>query len=94
MELKAPQTEQLTLSVSSTRIDAVVSRLYNLARSQSAELFRAGRIYVNGRMAENNSYALKEGDNVTVRGFGRFLYTGEQGETRKGRVRAGVEVYR
>ena len=92
--LKAPQTEQLTLSVSSARIDAVVSRLYNLTRSQSAELFRAGRIYVNGRLAENNSYALKEGDNVTVRGFGRFLYTGEQGETRKGRVRAGVEVYR
>lgn len=93
-DLKAPETEKLALSVSSARIDAVVSGLYHLSRSQSAELFRAGRIYVNGRLTENNSYSLKEGDGVTVRGFGKFLYTGEQGETRKGRLRAGVEVYR
>lgn len=93
-ELKAPETENVILSVSSARIDAVVAKIYNLARSQSMELFRAGRVYVNGRLTEHNSYALKEGDGVTVRGFGRFRYTGEQGETRKGRVRVSVEVYR
>lgn len=93
-ELGSPVLEEVLLSVSSARIDAVISRLYNLPRSQSMELFRAGRVYVNGRLTENNSYALKEGDGVTARGFGRFLYTGEQGETRKGRVRVGVEVYR
>lgn len=93
-ELKAPETEQMTLSVSSARIDAVIARLYNLARSQSMELFRVGRVYVNGRLTENGSYNLKEGENVTVRGFGRFHYMGEQGETRKGRVRIIVDVYR
>ena len=93
-ELKAPVLEKISLSVASSRIDAVISRLYNLPRSQGMELFRAGRVYVNGRLTENNSYALKENDGVTVRGFGRFVYTGEQGETRKGRTRAGVEVYR
>lgn len=93
-ELKAPVTEKLSLSVASSRIDAVISRLYNLPRSQGMELFKAGRVYVNGRLTENNSYMLKENDGVTVRGFGRFVYTGEQGETRKGRTRAGVEVYR
>lgn len=93
-ELKAPVLEKLSLSVSSARIDAVISRLYNLSRSQSMELFRAGRVYVNGRLTQNNSYALKENDGITVRGFGRFVYTGEQGGTRKGRIRTGVEVYR
>ena len=58
------------------------------------ELFKAGRIYVNGRITGNNSYTLKAGDGVTVRGFGRFGYKVEQGETRKGKVRIGVEVYR
>lgn len=93
-ELRAPVPEKMSLSVASSRIDAVISRLYNLPRSQGMELFKAGRVYVNGRLTENNSYTLKENDGVTVRGFGRFIYTGEQGETRKGRTRAGVEVYR
>ena len=49
---------------------------------------------MNGRLVENNSYALKEGDSVTVRGFGRFLYAGIQGETKKGRIRVDAKMYR
>lgn len=94
VELQSPSLESVTLSVASSRIDGVVSKLYNIARSQSLELFRAGRVFVDGRLMENNSYALKNGNSVTVRGFGKFIYTGEQGETRKGKTRVGVEVYR
>lgn len=93
-KLCAPITEQVSLSVASVRIDTVIAKLYNIARSQSVELLKSGRVYVNGRETENNSYALKKGDTVTARGFGRFVYTGEQGETRKGKMRIGVEVYR
>ncbi|MDE6386725.1 MAG: hypothetical protein K2L82_02825 [Lachnospiraceae bacterium] len=93
-KLRSPVTEEISLSVPSARIDTVVSKLYNVARSQSLELFRGGRVYVNGRLTENNSYTMKIGDMVTVRGFGRFIYAGEQGQTRKGKIRIGVEVYR
>lgn len=93
-QLRAPVTETLSVSVAAPRIDTVISKLYNIARSRSLELFRAGRVYVNGRLAENNSYMLKQSDTVTVRGFGRFDYTGEQGETKKGKVRIEVEIYR
>lgn len=92
-ELRSPKLESITLSVASPRIDGVVSKLYHIARSQSLELFRAGRVFVNGRLTENNSYALKAQDTVTVRGFGKFIYTGEQGDTRKGKTRIGVEAY-
>ena len=92
--LQAPVTEEMSLSVASARIDSVISKVYNIARSRSLELFKAGRIYVNGRVEENNSHTLKNGDAVTVRGFGRFTYIGEQGETRKGKIRVGVEIYR
>lgn len=93
-ELKTPSLDKISVSVSSARIDAVISRIYNLSRSRSMELFRMGRVYVNGRLTENNSYFLKKGDGITVRGFGRFLYSGEQGETRKGKVRIDIEIYR
>lgn len=92
--LREPVMEELSFAVSSARIDSVISKVYNIARSQSVELFRAGRIYVNGRIKENNSYTLRNGDAVTARGFGRFVYTGERGETRKGKLRIEVEVYR
>ena len=92
--LKAPDVEEVLLSVSSARIDGIVSKVYNMARSHSLELFKAGRVFVNGRLMENNSYFLKEQDAVTVRGFGRFTYKGVRGETRKGRERAVIEVYR
>lgn len=92
--LREPVREELSLSVASPRIDTVIAKVYGLARSRSLELFRAGRVFVNGRLTENSSYALKNGDAVTARGFGRFVYNGEQGETRKGRIRIGVEVYR
>lgn len=93
-ELRSPTLESVSLSVASPRIDSVVSKLYNIARSQSMELFRAGRVFVNGRLMENNSYTLKEGNAVTVRGFGKFIYSGVQGKTRKGKNRISVEVYR
>ena len=93
-ELKTPVLEKISMSVSSARIDAVISKIYNLSRNQSMELFRVGRVYVNGRLVENNSYALKEKDSVTVRGFGRFLYAGIQGETKKGRIRVDAKLYR
>ena len=92
--LRPPVTEEVFLSVSSSRIDSVVSKVYNIARSRSLELFRAGRVFVNGRLTQNNSYSLKSGDAVTARGFGRFTYVGEQGETRKGKTRVCVEIYR
>lgn len=92
--LVTPSLESVTVSVASPRIDGVISKLYNMARSQSQELFRTGKIFINGRLTENDSYLLKPGDAVTARGFGRFIYTGEQGETRKGKRRICVEVYR
>lgn len=93
-QLCMPVTEQVSLSVASVRIDTVIAKLYNIARSQSVELLKGGRVYINGRVTENSSYVLRDGDVVTVRGFGRFVYAGGQGETRKGKVRIVVDVYR
>lgn len=94
VQLTTPSLESVSLSVASPRIDGVISKLHNMARSQSQELFRTGKIFINGRLTENGSYILKAGDSVTVRGYGRFIYTGAQGETRKGKQRISVEIYR
>lgn len=85
-----PQAEPLKLTeqavvCGSGRIDAVISKVYGLSRQKSLALFPAGRVFLNGAALYNNSQQLKLQDVVTVRGFGKFIFGGEQGETRKGK---------
>ncbi|MCR5716360.1 MAG: hypothetical protein K6G23_05915 [Lachnospiraceae bacterium] len=93
-ELKAQEPQEEEVLVSSSRIDGVISHLYHLSRSESIELFRTQKVRVNGRACENNSYMLKASDGVSVRGYGKFTYEGLQGETRKGKERVRLLVYR
>lgn len=88
---EAVEEEHLTAS---ERIDGVVAKLYNISRTQSLELFRQKKIFVNGRLNENNSCNLKSGDTVSVRGYGKFIYEGVSQETRKGKLRIKVKIFR
>lgn len=88
-----PELSEEELVVSSNRCDAVIAKVYKLSRSQSIELFREKRVFVNGRQYENNSGVLKQEDVVSVRGFGKFIFAGFLNETKKGRIRIGIRRY-
>lgn len=86
-------TQSISLQVTSERLDAVLAHLYQLSRTDAQELFRGGRIFVNDRIQESCSYAPKEGDVVSARGYGRFLYCGVSGRTKKGKLTVSVKRY-
>lgn len=88
------EPEMINIQVQSLRVDAVLSKVYNMSREKSLELFRTGKVYVNGRLCENNSRLLKPGETVNARGFGKFLLAGEPRETKKGRLAMEAAVYR
>ena len=85
--------ERKSCLVSSERADSVIAKLYNMSRSQGVELFRAKKVFINGRLNENNSGMLKSGDRVSVRGYGKFIYQGTAYETKKGKLSVEVDVY-
>lgn len=91
--VQTAEPEKISITVSSVRIDSIIAKIYHISRSESLDLFRAGRVFVNGVAMENNSYQLKKEDAVTVRGYGKFLYYGSVGETRKGKERVSVGVF-
>lgn len=64
-----------------------------MSRSQSIEMFRDKKVFVNGRQYENNSGVVKPGDVVAVRGFGKFVYEGIIYETKKGRICVAADRY-
>ena len=80
-------------NVASLRCDGVVAAVWNLSRSRSLELFRQKKVFVNGRQMENNSCALREGDRVSVRGYGKFLFRGEKHLSRKGKPVVGIDLF-
>ena len=88
------EPETLSVQVASARIDGVIAKVYNKSRNDVLELFRTGKVYVGGRLCENNSRVLKEEETVNVRGFGKFVYLGVKGETRKGKLSIQAAVYR
>jgi RNA-binding protein YlmH len=85
--------EHKTLQVNATRADSIIAKVYKLSRSESLELFRAKKVFINGRLCENNSGQLKPMDKVSVRGYGRLKFIGVLGETRKGKLNADVDIY-
>lgn len=87
------EPERIPVTVSSPRADAVISKVYNLSREGSRELFDNGRIFINGIQTENASCQLKEADAVTVRGFGKFIFYGQTGVSKKGKDRVEVGVF-
>ncbi len=86
------QPKEVVIQINSERIDGVVAKVYHLSRNDSASLFASGKIFLNGRLMENYSHSLKAGDVVSVRGYGRFTYTGAGSLSRKGKINATVEV--
>ncbi len=93
-EFAEEEPERHILQVPSLRVDAAVAKVYNRSRGECIELFRSGKVFVDGRLCENNAALLKEGQTVNARGYGKFLFLGERGETRKGKLNIEVDVYR
>lgn len=94
MEVPEEKPEQKQVQVASMRVDAVTAKVYNKSRESCLELFRSQKVYVDGRLCENNSRLLKPGETVNARGYGKFLVLGEARETRKGKLALEVAIYR
>ena len=52
-----------------------------------------GLVFVNGKLITSNGYEPKEGDIISVRGKGRFLFEGVSHQTKKGRCGVRVSLY-
>lgn len=87
------KTELRTVQCASLRIDAVIAKLYSLSRDDSQALFSRSLIFVDGRLCQNVSRELKEGETVSVRTKGRFIYRGVESLSKKGKLNVKLEVF-
>ena len=85
--------EALEIIIQSERMDSILSKLTHLSRGKAMELFRQGKVFLNGLPAEKGSTGVREGDVITVRGYGKYIYDGEARSTKKGNMVAAVRRY-
>ncbi len=72
-------------TVSSLRLDAVLSAMLHVSRGTAAELIEAGRVEINHLPVEKPHAPVYEQDVFTVRGKGRFRLTALPGKSKKDR---------
>ena len=92
-ELAKEEPKRELLQVVSPRADALIAKTYRISREESLSLFQTGKVFVDGRLCEQNARLIKPGETVNARGFGKFVYLGEKGETRKGKLNVEVAVF-
>ena len=91
--LDPPEGRALRDTVPSLRLDALLAAGMQKSRASAAELIRRGAVSVNHLPEERTDRILREGDVLSVRGFGRVKLTEVGSPTRKDRLPVILTVY-
>ena len=78
------QYQELTIIVSSIRIDNVISSIICTSREQIKKKFLDDEIILNYEVYHKPNYNLVEVDTFSIRRFGKYKYAGIIKDTKKG----------
>ncbi len=95
-EVKIPerQRKELCFTVQSLRLDAVAGNLFGISRTLAAKAILAGAAKVNDLPCIKPDAELREGDVISLRGYGKGKLAELGGTSRKGRRFLRAELYR
>ena len=85
--------KETDITVSSMRLDCVLSAVTGRSRSQSAALIEEGLCTLNYNMVKNVRTQIKDGDIISVRGFGKCIIETDNTLTKKGRIHIRAKKY-
>ena len=91
-KLPCTKLEAINGTCASVRLDSLISLAFKASRSSMVSYIEGGQVFVNGKLITSNGYEPKEGDIISVRGKGRFIFDGMSHQTKKGRC--GVRILR
>ncbi len=80
-------------TVSSLRLDGVVSSGFSISRGKAAEAIAAGRVELNAFVCMKGDKPVSEGDRISLRGLGKMRLKEVGGTTKKGRISILIERY-
>lgn len=97
-EVAVPErkTEKINAVIAALRLDCVVAAALKTSRAKACAVIASGRVSLNWLENTSVSAAVKAGDTISVKGFGRFILSdGDGGDgfrtTKKGRTAVCIE---
>jgi len=87
-----PDIRVIKDTVSSLRLDSVVSSGFRISRSLAAQQISGGKAAVNGLPCEKPDKAVAQTDVISLRGSGKIRLACVNGQTKKGRI--SIEIHR
>ena len=88
-----PETKEIRDTVSSLRLDSVISSGFRVGRSAAAGYITSGKVVIDGLPCEKPDKAVAEGAKISVRGLGKIQLTNVGGQTKKGRISITINRY-
>lgn len=93
-ELGDLRFETVSATVSSLRLDSVVSAITKKSRAVSSDLISQGKVSLNYKEETSSSKQIKDKDTVAVRGFGKAIIETSGNLTKKGRIHINIKKYK
>ena len=93
VQVPEPEVKQIKDTLSSLRLDSVISAGFRVGRSQAAQYVTSGRAAIDGLPCEKPDKAVTEGMKISVRGLGKIKLTAVNGQTKKGRISVVIDRY-
>ena len=85
--------EEITINISSLRLDSVVAKITNLSRSKSIDLLDNNKVLINYVKSKDKSQEIIKGDRLTIRGSVKYIVGDIIGETKSGKKRVIIKKY-
>lgn len=79
--------------INSYRLDLIVATLINGSRNEALSLINSSQVMINYRVEGNKSLVIKEGDTISIRKTGKYIYDKTTGETKKGKQKTKFRKY-
>ena len=87
------QMKEITVVAASERADAIVASLAHVSRAKAKEMIRQGLVQLNHVTLEHPDEVCNNNVTISIRGVGRFVFTGTERTTRNGRIAAVFQQY-
>ncbi|MBQ7957379.1 MAG: hypothetical protein IJ279_05015 [Clostridia bacterium] len=85
--------KEITINVSSMRLDNVIAACYKLSRSDSSDAILSGSVFVNSLQAIKCDKKVSEGDKIVFRTKGKAVIKEISGTSKKGRLFLKIDIY-
>ena len=93
MKSLVSSVNEITINVSSMRLDNIIAACYKLSRNESSNAILSGSVYVNTVQTLKCDKKIAEGDKIVFRTKGKVVIKELSGKSKKGRNFLKVDIY-